>query len=151
MGKAKVETTKRPIEEVMEELEQGIKSVFESEKYKEMLRMTAKFHRYSLNNCILIAMQRPDATYVAGYQTWQKTFHRAVNKGEKGIRILAPAPYKVEKEKDQTEENGKPVLDENGRPKKEKMTITVPAYRVAYVFDISQTSGEPMREIVEAH
>lgn len=149
MGKTKVETTKRPIEEVMEELEQGIKSVFESEKYKEMLRMTAKFHRYSLNNCILIAMQRPDATYVAGYQTWQKTFRRVVNKGEKGIRILAPAPYKVEKEKDQTEENGKPVLDENGRPKKEKVTITVPAYRVAYVFDVSQTSGEPLPEIVE--
>ena len=97
---AESKTEKQKVQEITEKLEQGIKELFESEKYKTYLNTMSKFHNYSFNNTMLIAMQKPDATLVAGFKAWQKNFDRHVKKGEKGIRILAPAPYKIKEERD---------------------------------------------------
>ena len=142
------EIVEAPIDKVIAKLKEGTSKVFESENYKELLRVSAKFADYSLNNCILISMQCPHATYVAGYKAWQTKFSRTVNKGEKAIRILAPSPYKVEVEEKRIDsESGKYVLDKDGNPIKDKVVKTIPAYRVAYVFDVSQTSGKPLPTI----
>ena len=102
------------IKEISEKLEQGVKELYESERYKEFLHTMSKFHNYSLNNTMLIAMQKPDATLVAGYTAWQHDHDRHVMKGEKGIRIFAPAPYKKKEERDKIDPvTNKPVLDEN--------------------------------------
>lgn len=93
-------TEKQKVKEITDKLEEGIKEFFESEKYKTYLSTMSKFHNYSFNNTLLITMQKPEATLVAGYQAWQKNFERHVNKGEKAIRILAPAPYKIKEERD---------------------------------------------------
>ena len=97
---ADAKTEKQKVKEITDKLEEGLKELFESGKYKNYLSTMSKFHNYSVNNTLLIALQRPDASLVAGYQAWQKNFNRHVNKGEKGIRILAPAPYKIKEERD---------------------------------------------------
>ena len=107
----------RKYKEITEKLEQGIKELFESEKYKTDLNTMSKFHNYSFNNTMLIAMQKPNATLVAGFKAWQKNFDRHVKKGEKGIRILAPAPYKIKEEQEKLDPvTGEIMLDKNGMP-----------------------------------
>lgn len=131
------------IKEITEKLEQGVKELFESEKYKVFLHTMSKFHNYSLNNTMLIAMQKPDATLVAGYTAWQHDHERHVMKGEKGIRIFAPAPYKVKVEQDKIDPvTNKPVLDEHNNPVKEVVEIKKPAFKLVSVFDVSQTEGK---------
>ena len=127
-----------------DQLEKGVKAVFESEEYKKYLSCMSKFHRYSISNSSLIHMQRPDARFVAGYGDWQKKFHRQGNKGEKGIQIIAPAPYKRKVEEVVKDQNGCPVLNADGSVKKEVREVPVEAYKVVYCFDISQTSGEDL-------
>ena len=108
----------------------------------------SKFHNYSFNNTLLIAMQKPEATLVAGYKAWQKNFERHVNKGEKAIRILAPAPYKIKEERDKLDPvTGEMMFDENGMPQKEQVEVTIPAFRAVSVFDVSQTDGKPIPEL----
>ena len=138
-------TEKQKVQEITEKLEQGLKELFESEKYKSYLSTMSKFHNYSFNNTLLIAMQKPDATLVAGYKAWQKNFERHVNKGEKAIRILAPAPYKIKEERDKLDPvTGEMMFDENGMPQKEQVEVTIPAFRAVSVFDVSQTDGKPI-------
>ena len=108
----------------------------------------SKFHNYSFNNTLLIAMQKPDATLVAGYKAWQKNFERHVNKGEKAIRILAPAPYKIKEERDKIDPvTQELLLDKDGNPQKEEVEITIPAFRAVSVFDVAQTDGKPIPEL----
>lgn len=133
------------VKEITDQLEAGIHNLFESDRYQQWLTTMSRFHDYSLNNTLLIAMQKPDATLVAGYTAWQKQFGRQVQKGEKGIRILAPAPYKEMVEMDKIDPNtNQPVLDENGTPVKEEQEVTRPAFKVVNVFDVSQTDGREL-------
>lgn len=139
---------KQKVKEITDKLEAGLKELFESEKYKSYLSIMSKFHNYSFNNTLLIAMQKPEATLVAGYQAWQKNFERHVNKGEKAIRILAPAPYKIKEERDKLDPvTGEMMFDENGMPQKEETEVTIPAFRAVSVFDVSQTDGKPIPEL----
>ena len=141
-------TEKQKVQEITDKLEEGLKELFESEKYKTYLSTMSKFHNYSFNNTLLIAMQKPEATLVAGYKAWQKNFERHVNKGEKAIRILAPAPYKIKEERDKLDPvTGKMMFDENGMPQKEQVEVTIPAFRAVSVFDVSQTDGKPIPEL----
>lgn len=141
-------TEKQKVQEITDKLEEGLKELFESEKYKTYLSTMSKFHNYSFNNTLLIAMQRPEATLVAGYKAWQKNFERHVNKGEKAIRILAPAPYKIKEERDKLDPvTGGMMFDENGMPQKEQVEVTIPAFRAVSVFDVSQTDGMPIPEL----
>jgi len=136
------------LKEITEKLEQGVKELFTSEKYMEYLRVMSQFHNYSFSNTLLIAMQKPEATLVAGYGAWQKKFERNVMKGEKAIKIFAPAPRKVEVERDMLDpETQRPVIDENGEVKKEKVTVQQPYFKVTSVFDVSQTDGKPLPEL----
>ena len=139
---------KQKVKEITDKLEAGLKELFESEKYKSYLSTMSKFHNYSFNNTLLIAIQKPEATLVAGYQAWQKNFERHVNKGEKAIRILAPAPYKIKEERDKLDPvTGEMMFDENGMPQKEETEVTIPAFRAVSVFDVSQTDGKPIPEL----
>ena len=139
---------KQKVKEITDKLEAGLKELFESEKYKSYLSTMSKFHNYSFNNTLLIAMQKPEATLVAGDQAWQKNFERHVNKGEKAIRILAPAPYKIKEERDKLDPvTGEMMFDENGMPQKEETEVTIPAFRAVSVFDVSQTDGKPIPEL----
>ena len=139
---------KQKVKEITDKLEAGLKELFESEKYKSYLSTMSKFHNYSFNNTLLIAMQKLEATLVAGYQAWQKNFERHVNKGEKAIRILAPAPYKIKEERDKLDPvTGEMMFDENGMPQKEETEVTIPAFRAVSVFDVSQTDGKPIPEL----
>ena len=141
-------TEKQKVKEITDKLEEGLKELFESEKYKSYLSTMSKFHNYSFNNTLLIAMQKPEATLVAGYKAWQKNFERHVNKGEKAIRILAPAPYKIKEERDKIDPvTGEMTFDENGMPQKEEVEVTIPAFRAVSVFDVSQTDGKPILEL----
>lgn len=141
-------TEKQKVQEITDKLEEGLKELFESEKYKTYLSTMSKFHNYSFNNTLLIAMQKPEATLVAGYKAWQKNFERHVNKGEKAIRILAPAPYKIKEERDKMDPvTGEMMFDENGMPQKEQVEVTIPAFRAVSVFDVSQTDGKPIPEL----
>ena len=145
---ADAKTEKQKVQEITEKLEQGIKELFESEKYKTYLNTMSKFHNYSFNNTMLIAMQKPDATLVAGFKAWQKNFDRHVKKGEKGIRILAPAPYKIKEEQEKLNlVTGEIMLDKNGMPITEEVEIKIPAFRVVPVFDVSQTDGKELTDI----
>ena len=145
---ADAKTEKQKVQEITEKLEQGIKELFESEKYKTYLNTMSKFHNYSFNNTMLIAMQKPDATLVAGFKAWQKNFDRHVKKGEKGIRILAPAPYKIKEEQEKLDPvTGEIMLDKNGMPVTEEVEIKIPAFRVVPVFDVSQTDGKELPDI----
>ena len=141
-------TEKQKVQEITDKLEEGLKELFESEKYKTYLSTMSKFHNYSFNNTLLIAMQKPEATLVAGYKAWQKNFERHVNKGEKAIRILAPAPYKIKEERDKLNPvTGEMMFDENGMPQREQVEVTIPAFRAVSVFDVSQTDGKPIPEL----
>lgn len=136
------------LKEITERLEKGVKELFTSEKYMEYLRVMSQFHNYSFSNTLLIAMQKPNATLVAGYGAWQKKFERNVMKGEKAIKIFAPAPRKVEVEQDMLDpETQKPILDENGEVKKETVTVKQPFFKITSVFDVSQTEGKPLPEL----
>ena len=137
------------VREITDKLEQGIKELFESERFKEYLRTMSKFYNYSFNNTLLIAMQKPEATYVAGYTSWQRNFDRQVMKGEKGIKILAPAPYKAKEERERIDPSTqKPVLDADGNPVTETVEVMRPAFKVVSVFDISQTDGKELPDII---
>lgn len=140
--------TGEKVKALFQKLEQGAKEVFTSEKYAEYLRMMAKFHTYSYRNVLLILLQRPTATRVAGYNSWQNNFNRHVKRNETGIQILGYAPYKRTVERTKLGRNGKPLLDAQGNPIKEKAVITVPAYKPVYVYDVSQTDGEPLPEFI---
>lgn len=141
-------TEKQKVKEITDRLEEGLKELFESEKYKSYLSTMSKFHNYSFNNTLLISMQKPEATLVAGYKAWQKNFGRHVNKGEKAIRILAPMPYKIKEERDKLDPvTGEMTFDENGMLQKEEVEVTIPAFRVVSVFDVSQTDGKPIPEL----
>ncbi|MGN0345866.1 MAG: DUF3849 domain-containing protein [Lachnospiraceae bacterium] len=145
---ADAKTEKQKVKEITDRLEEGLKELFESEKYKSYLSTMSKFHNYSFNNTLLIAMQKPEATLVAGFKAWQKNFNRHVNKGEKGIRILAPAPYKIKEERDKLDPvTGEIMLDKDGTPQTEEVEIKIPAFRAVSVFDVSQTNGEPIPEL----
>ena len=136
------------VREITDKLEQGIKELFESEKFKEYLTTMSKFYNYSFNNTLLIAMQKPDATLIAGYTSWQRNFDRHVMKGEKGIKILAPAPYKVQEEREKIDPaTQKPVLDADGKPVTETVEVLRPAFKVVSVFDVSQTDGKELPDI----
>ena len=135
------------LKQITEQLEQGVAEIFTSEKYTEYLKTMAKFHNYSFNNTLLIAMQKPEATLVAGYQAWQKKFNRQVKRGEKGIQIIAPAPYKEKQEIEKTDpETGEIVIGEDGQPETEVVERVITRFRVTTVFDVSQTTGEPIPE-----
>lgn len=137
------------VRETTDKLEQGIKELFESERFKEYLRTMSKFYNYSFNNTLLIAMQKPEATLVAGYTAWQRNFDRHVMKGERGIRILAPAPYKTQMEMEKIDpKTQKPVLDADGKPVTEMVEVMRPAFKVVSVFDVSQTEGKELPDIV---
>ena len=145
---ADVKTEKQKVQEITEKLEQGIKELFESEKYKNYLNTMSKFHNYSFNNTVLIAMQKPDATLVAGFKAWKRNFQRHVKKGEKGIRILAPAPYKLKEEQEKLDPETKEImLDAEGKPIMEEVEITIPAFRAVSVFDVAQTEGKELPEL----
>ena len=136
------------VREITDKLEQGIKELFESEKFKEYLTTMSKFYNYSFNNTLLIAMQKPDATLIAGYTSWQRNFDRHVMKGEKGIKILAPAPYKAQEEREKIDPaTQKPVLDADGKPVTETVEVLHPAFKVVSVFDVSQTDGKELPDI----
>ena len=136
------------VREITDKLEQGIKELFESEKFKEYLTTMSKFYNYSFNNTLLIAMQKPDATLIAGYTSWQRNFDRHVMKGEKGIKILAPAPYKTQEEREKIDPaTQKPVLDADGKPVTETVEVMRPAFKVVSVFDVSQTDGKELPDI----
>ena len=135
------------LKQITEQLEQGVAEIFTSEKYTEYLNTMAKFHNYSFNNTLLITMQKPEATLVAGYQAWQKKFNRQVKRGEKGIQIIAPAPYKEKQEIEKTDpETGEIVIREDGQPETEVVERVITKFRVTTVFDVSQTTGEPIPE-----
>ena len=137
------------VREITDKLEQGIKELFESERFKDYLRTMSKFYHYSFSNTLLIAMQKPEATYVAGYTSWQRNFDRQVMKGEKGIKILAPAPYKAKEERERIDPSTqKPVLDADGNPVTETVEVMRPAFKVVSVFDISQTDGKELPDII---
>ena len=144
-------TSEKPAEklkEITDRLEQGITELFDSERYKEYLRVMSKFHNYSFNNTLLIAMQKPDASLVAGFQSWKNNFKRNVVKGEKGIKILAPSPFKIKQEMEKIDPaTQKPVIGADGKPVKEEKEITIPAFKVVSVFDVSQTEGKELPDI----
>ena len=135
------------VKELSEKLEDGIKDLFESDKYKNFLKVMSKFHNYSFRNSILIMMQKPEATYVAGFNKWN-TFKRKVNKGEKGIKIFAPSPIKKKVQQYKKDEKGN-FIYVDGKKVIEEVEQIIPKYKITYVFDISQTSGEPLPSLTE--
>ena len=144
-------TAEKPAEklkEITDRLEQGIMELFDSERYKEYLRVMSKFHNYSFNNTLLIAMQKPDASLIAGFTAWKNQFQRNVKKGEKGIKIIAPSPFKIKQETEKIDpQTQKPVIGKDGKPVTEEKEITIPAYKVVSVFDVSQTEGKELPDI----
>ena len=144
-------TAQKPAEkmkEITNRLEQGIQDLFESDRFKEYLQVMSTFHDYSFNNTLLIAMQKPDATFVAGYTSWQQKYGRQVVSHAKSIKVIAPSPYKVKKEVDKIDpKTQKPVIGKDGKPVKEETEVTVPAFKVVSVFDVSQTEGKELPTI----
>lgn len=141
------ETRQEKVRIITDELQKGIQALFESDKYRDYLQKMSKLHNYSFNNTVLIFMQKPDATMVAGMSTWNKAFGRTVNKGEKGLVILAPSPYKKAVEKPLRDSEGNFVFDEHGQQITKRETIEIQSFRPAYVFDVSQTSGKPVPQL----
>lgn len=136
------------LKEITDRLEQGITELFNSERFKEYLQVMSKFHNYSFNNTLLIAMQKPDASHIVGFSAWKNTFKRNVMKGQKGIKILAPSPYTVKKEIEKIDPlTQKPVIGKDGKPVTEEKEITIPAFKVVSVFDVSQTEGKELPNI----
>ena len=145
---AEKQTSKDRMREIVDSIENGIKELFESDKYRQYLSTMSRFHRYSVNNTMLIYMQRPDATHVAGFNKWRDQFGRNVLKGEKGIRIIAPTPYKKKVEEIKTDpETNAPVLDADGKAIIEEKEIRIPMFKVVSVFDVSQTAGKPLPQL----
>ena len=144
--KAAAEARKKEMDEITVKLEKGVKDIFSTDSYKDYLNFCAKLPRYSVNNQILIMLQKPDATMCQSFSGW-KEMNRHVVKGEKGIRILAPAPYKMEREQDKVDASGKVILDKDGEPVKEKVEVTVNAFKPVSTFDVSQTDGDPIPTI----
>ena len=145
---AEKQTNKDRMREIVDSIENGIKELFESDKYQQYLSTMSRFHRYSVNNTMLIYMQRPDATHVAGFNKWRDQFGRNVLKGEKGIRIIAPTPYKKKVEEIKTDpETNAPVLDADGKAIIEEKEIRIPMFKVVSVFDVSQTAGKPLPQL----
>ena len=144
-------TSEKPAEklkEITDRLEQGIMELFDSERYKEYLRVMSKFHNYSFNNTLLIAMQKSDASLIAGFNAWKNNFGRNVMKGQKGIKIIAPSPFKIKQEMEKIDPHTqKPVIGKDGKPVTEEKEITIPAYKVVSVFDVSQTEGRELPDI----
>ena len=144
-------TSEKPAEklkEITDRLEQGIAELFDSERYREYLKVMSKFHNYSFRNTVLIAMQKPDASLVAGFSAWKNNFERNVMKGQKGIKIIAPSPYKIKQEMQKIDPHTqKPVIGKDGKPVTEEKEITIPAYKVVTVFDVSQTEGKELPDI----
>ena len=136
------------LKEITAGIEQGIKDLFESDKYKSYLQTMSRFHSYSINNLMLIHAQKPDATRVAGFNKWKKQFDRHVKKGEKGIQILAPIIYKKKVEEALLDPDTKaPILDEHGKAVMEEKEITMPRFKVVFVYDVAQTEGKPLPEL----
>lgn len=141
-------STQNKMNEIPQMLEEGVHKVFESDNYKNYLNTMSKFHNYSINNTLLIARQNPDATLVAGFKSWEKNFGRHVKKGEKGIKILAPSPYKKKVLVELVDPVSREImLDINGNPVKEETEVNMTAYRIVSVFDVSQTEGNPLPQI----
>ncbi len=132
--------------EIQQKLEAGVRDIFESDRYKEYIQTMSKFPHYSINNCILIACQKPDATYVCGFKKWQE-FGRAVNKGSHGIMIIAPIKVKASGKEQVMDEKNRPVVDSAGQPVMEEVTREFQSFRPAYVFDYADTSGDPLPSI----
>lgn len=133
------------LKEITDRLEQGISELFESDRYKEYLSVMSKFHNYSFNNTVLIAMQKPDASLIAGFNAWKNQFERSVKRGEKGIRIIAPSPFKVRKQMEKIDpQTQRPVIGRDGKPVTEEKEVTIPAFKVVSVFDVSQTEGREL-------
>ena len=144
-------TNRERLREITDGIEQGIKELFESEKYMRYLSVMSRFHRYSVNNTMLIYMQKPDATLVAGYNKWKDQFERHVKKGEHGITIIAPTPYKKKIEEQKLDPDTKaPILDKDGKIVTEEKEIEIPMFRPVKVFDVSQTDGKPLPELVSS-
>ncbi|EFE14211.1 YodL domain-containing protein [Clostridium sp. M62/1] len=144
-------TNRERLQEITAGIEQGIKELFESEKYMRYLSVMSKFHRYSVNNTMLIYMQRPDATLVAGFNKWKNQFERHVKKGEHGITIIAPTPYKKKIEEMKRDPDTKaPILDADGKAVMEEKEIEIPMFRPVKVFDVSQTDGKPLPELASS-
>ena len=144
-------TSEKPAEklkEITDRLEQGIAELFDSERYREYLKVMSKFHNYSFRNTVLIAMQKPDASLVAGFSAWKNNFGRNVMKGQKGIKIIAPSPYKIKQEMQKIDPHTqKPVIGKDGKPVTEEKEVKIPAYKVVSVFDVSQTEGKELPDI----
>ena len=144
-------TNRERLQEITAGIEQGIKELFESEKYMRYLSVMSKFHRYSVNNTMLIYMQRPDATLVAGFNKWKNQFERHVKKGEHGITIIAPTPYKKKiEEMKRDPDTQAPILDADGKAVMEEKEIEIPMFRPVKVFDVSQTDGKPLPELASS-
>lgn len=136
------------LKELLEQAEQGTKAVFESENYRNYLATMSKFHSYSFRNSLLILMQKPEATHVAGYAAWKKKFNRQVQRGESGIQIVGYSPRKVNVEQEKKDSSGNTIIGADGKPVMEKVTRQVPSYVPVSVFDVSQTEGEPLPQLV---
>ena len=142
------QSNKERIKEITAGIEKGIMELFESDRYRNYLTTMSRFHKYSLNNVMLIHAQRPNATLVAGFSKWKNSFGRHVKKGEKGIQILAPTPYKIKVDKEKLDPDTKlPMLDDEGKPITEEKEVTIPMFKVVSVFDVSQTDGKPLPQI----
>lgn len=142
-------TREERMSQIQEKLEEGVKQIYTSEKYKDYIRAMSKFPSYSVNNCILIASQYPQASLVCGYHKWQTDFKRNVNKGEHGIMIIAPVRGKCQVEEELFDENNHLIRDEDGNPMTELVTKEYRSFKPCYVYDISQTSGEPVPSLTE--
>ena len=144
-------TNRERLQQITAGIEQGIKDLFESEKYMRYLSVMSRFHRYSVNNTMLIYMQKPDATLVAGYNKWKNQFERHVKRGEHGITIIAPTPFKKKIEEQKLDPDTKaPILDADGKAVMEKKEIEIPMFRPVKVFDVSQTDGKPLPELASS-
>ena len=144
-------TNRERLQEITAGIEQGIKELFESEKYRRYLSVMSRFHRYSVNNTMLIYMQKPDATLVAGYNKWKNQFERHVKKGEHGITIIAPTPFKKKIEEQKLDPDTKaPMLDADGKVIMEEREVEIPMFRPVKVFDVSQTDGKPLPELASS-
>ena len=145
---AEKQTNKERLKDITDSIETGIKELFESDKYRQYLATMSRFHKYSVNNTMLIYMQRPDATHVAGFNKWRDQFGRSVKKGEKGIKIIAPTPFKKKIEEAKLDPDTKlPMLDADGKAIMEEKEIRIPMYKPVTVFDVSQTAGKPLPEL----
>jgi len=142
------QTSKERLKDITDSIEKGIQDLFQSDKYAEYLRTMSRFHKYSVNNTMLIYMQRPDATLVAGFNKWRDQFGRNVMKGEKGIKIIAPTPFKKKIEQEKLDPDTQmPMLDADGKVIVEEKEIKIPMFKPVTVFDVSQTDGKPLPQL----